>query len=83
MKTETETGSVTGDIHNIQNRLENVKRRTESSQRTKLANKELIWKFVEHCRLQGLSTLRVDPTKTTVHCTVQCTLDFCLLERRQ
>jgi hypothetical protein len=50
---------VTGDIYNIQNRLENVDKRIESSQEITLRNKELIWKFCEHCRLVGLSNLRV------------------------
>jgi integrase/recombinase XerD len=54
-----QNGNVTGDIYNIQNRLENVNKRIESSQRITPRNKELIWKFCEHCRLQGLSDLRV------------------------
>jgi len=59
LKTEVQTGSVTGDIYNVQNRLENVNKRIESSQRITPHNRELIWKFCDHCRLQGLSTLRV------------------------
>lgn len=59
LKTETQTDNVTGDIYKVQNRLENVKKRIESTQRITPRNKELIWKFCEHCRLQGLSNLRV------------------------
>ena len=59
LKTEVQTGSVTGDIYNVQNRLENVNKRIESSQRITPHNRELIWKFCDHCRVQGLSTLRV------------------------
>ena len=59
LKTEVQTGSVTGDIYNVQNRLQNVNRRIKSSERITPRNKELIWKFCEHCRLQGLSNLRV------------------------
>jgi site-specific recombinase XerC len=59
LKPEVQTGSVTGDIYNVQDRLENVKRRIESSQKITPRNKELIWKFCDHCRLQGLSNLRV------------------------
>jgi len=59
LNTETQTGNVTGDIYGIQNRLENVSKRIESSQKITPRNRELIWKFAEHCRLQGLSTLRV------------------------
>ena len=42
LNTGSQTGDVTGDIYNIQNRLENVKRRIESSQRITPRNKELI-----------------------------------------
>jgi len=59
LKMEVQTGSVIGDIYNVQNRLENVNRRIESSQRITPHNRELIWKFCDHCRLQGLSALRV------------------------
>jgi len=59
LKAEVQTGSVIGDIYNVQNRLENVNKRIESSQRITPRNRELIWKFCDHCRLQGLSTLRV------------------------
>jgi hypothetical protein len=50
---------VTGDIYNVQNRLENVNKRIVSSQRITPRNRELIWNFCDHCRLQGLSVLRV------------------------
>jgi hypothetical protein len=46
-----QTGDVTGDIYNIQNRLENGG--IECSHRITLRNKELIWKFCDNCRLQG------------------------------
>jgi len=59
LKTEVQTGSVIGDIYNVQNRLENVNKRIKLSERITPRNKELIWKFCDHCRLQGLSALRV------------------------
>lgn len=59
LKTEVQTGSVTRDIYNVQNRLENVNKRIESSQRITPHNRELIRKFCDHGRLQGLSALRV------------------------
>jgi site-specific recombinase XerD len=59
LKKEVQTGNVTGDIYNVQNRLENVRKRIESSQKITPRNKDLIWKFCERCRLQGLSNLRV------------------------
>jgi site-specific recombinase XerD len=59
LKAETQTGNVTGDIYKVQNRLENVSKRIKSSQKITPRNKELIWEFSDHCRLQGLSTLRV------------------------
>ena len=45
IKTEVQTGSVIGDIYNVQNRLENVDKRIESSQRITPRNRELIWNF--------------------------------------
>jgi site-specific recombinase XerC len=57
--TGAKTGNVRADIYNVQNRLESVNKRFESSQSITVRNKELIWKFCDHCRLQGLSNLRV------------------------
>jgi integrase/recombinase XerD len=59
LKKEVQTGSVTGDIYNVQNRLENVSRRLTLCEGITQRNKELIWKFCDHYRLQGLSALRV------------------------
>jgi hypothetical protein len=59
LKREVQTGSVTGDIYNVQNRLENVNKRIESSQRITPHNRELIRKFCDRRGLQGLSALRV------------------------
>jgi integrase len=59
LKTEVQTGNVTGDIYDVQNRLENVSRRLVLCEGIAERNKELIWKFCDHCRLQGLSALRV------------------------
>ena len=47
------------DIYAVQRRLQNVTRRINRSPAISDHNKELIWKFCEHCKLQGLSTLRV------------------------
>ena len=47
------------DIYNIQGRLQNVTKRINQNPTISEHNKELIWKFCEHCKLQGLSTLRV------------------------
>ena len=46
-------------IYNIENRLQNVTKRINASPRISTHNKELIWEFAEHCKIQGLSTLRV------------------------
>ncbi len=46
-------------IYNIPNRLENVTKRINKSPQITPHNKELIWKFCDYCKLQGLSTLRV------------------------
>ena len=59
LKAEVQTGIVTGDIYKVQYRVENVNKRIESSQRIKPRNRELIRKFCDHYRLQGLSALRV------------------------
>lgn len=59
LKKQGQTGSVTGDIYNVQSRLENVSRRLTLCEGIAQRNKELIWKFCDHCRLQGLSALRV------------------------
>jgi hypothetical protein len=45
LKTEVQTRNVTGDIYNVQNRLENVNKRIESSQGITPHNRELIRKF--------------------------------------
>jgi len=50
---------VRASIYNIENRLQNVTKRINSSPRISPRNKELIWKFAEHCKIQGLSVLRV------------------------
>jgi site-specific recombinase XerD len=59
LNTEAQTANLRAKICNIQNRLENLSRRIESSHWITLRNKELIWKFCDHYRLQWLSNLRV------------------------
>jgi len=46
-------------IYNIENRLQNVTKRINTSPKISTHNKELIWKFAENCKIQGLSTLRI------------------------
>jgi len=59
LKAETQRANVRTSIYNIENRLQNVTKRINSSSRISPHNRELIWKFAEHCKIQGLSTLRV------------------------
>ncbi len=56
---QIQTEKVRDSIYNIPNRLENVTKRISQSQQITPRNKELIWKFCDHCKLLGLSTLRV------------------------
>jgi integrase/recombinase XerD len=56
---ENQRENVIQDIYNIRNRLENVTKRVSQNKDISEHNKELIWKFCEHCKLQGLSTLRI------------------------
>ena len=67
LKTEVQTGSVTGDIYNVQNRLEKVNKRIESSQRITPRNRELIWKFCDHCSTVILADLKC-PLSTLMNC---------------
>jgi site-specific recombinase XerD len=59
LKLEVQRENVKEDIYNIQGRLRNVTKRINQNSAISEHNKELIWKFCEHCKLQGLSTLRV------------------------
>ena len=59
LNVEIERENVREDIYNIQGRLQNITKRINHSPAISDHNKELIWKFCEHCKLQGLSTLRV------------------------
>jgi hypothetical protein len=59
LNSEKQRENVRESIYNIQNRLENVTKRINHSQQISPSSKELIWKFCEHCRVQGLSTLRI------------------------
>jgi integrase/recombinase XerD len=56
---ENQHENVRQDIYIIQNRLENVTKRINQSKDISEHNKAVVWKFCEHCRLQGLSTLRI------------------------
>lgn len=59
LSNENQTESVRDSIYNIQNRLENVTKRINQSKQISEQNRSLVWKFCEHCKLQGLSTLRI------------------------
>lgn len=59
LKPENLPVNVRESIYNIENRLQNVTKRINSSSRISPHNKELIWNFAEHCKIQGLSVLRV------------------------
>jgi hypothetical protein len=67
LKTDVQTGSVTGDIYNVQNRLENVNKRIESSQRITPHNRMLIRKFCDHCSTIILTDLKC-PLSTLTSC---------------
>lgn len=56
---EVQRANVRDDIYAVPRRVQNVTKRINQSQGISDHNKELIWKFCEHCKLQGLSTLRV------------------------
>jgi len=66
-RAEVQTGSVTGDIYNVQNRLENFNKRIESSLRITPQNRELIWKFCDHCSTIILADLKC-PLSTLMNC---------------
>jgi integrase/recombinase XerD len=59
LKLEVQRENVREDIYNVQGRLRNVTKRINQNSAISDHDKELIWKFCEHCKLQGLSTLRV------------------------
>lgn len=56
---ENQRANVRTSIYNIDNRLQNVTKRINKTSMISPHNRELIWKYAEHCQIQGLSTLRV------------------------
>lgn len=51
-----QSANVRTSIDGTENRLGKVTRRINSSSKISPRNKELVWKFVEHYKIQGLST---------------------------
>ena len=48
------------DIHGIERKLELALRNIKESNRISVRNKELILKFLDYCKAEGLSNMRVE-----------------------
>jgi len=59
LKIEDQNNIVKENIHNVKGRIEAVTRRINTSDQISKKNRQLIFDFCEHCKLQGLSNIRV------------------------
>jgi len=59
LKIKDQKNIVKEDIYDVKGRLEAVTRRINASDQISRKNRQLVFDFCEHCRLQGLSNIRV------------------------
>ena len=59
LKIENQKNIVKESIYNVEGRIEAVTRRISTSDKISNKNRKLIFDFCSHCRLQGLSNLRI------------------------
>jgi integrase len=59
LKIDDQKSIVRENVYDVKGKIESVKRRINASDQISERNRQLIYDFCDHCRLQGLSNLRI------------------------